>query len=71
MNVPVRTMAIPMLDLQEVLILSGIKLVLYDDNQATVKYITSGKFRAMARVKRVHGVQLVLLHNECKNRPTT
>ena len=43
-----------------------VKLVCYEDNQATAKIVRSGKFKAMRHVKRTHGVQLSFLSEQLK-----
>ena len=62
LNTVVRTQGIPLLDLMDVITDKMVKMVVYEDNQATARIVKSGKFRTMAHVKRVHGVQLSLLH---------
>lgn len=62
MNTVVRCQGIPLLDLMDIITGEKMKMVVYEDNQATACIVKSGKFLTMAHVKRVHGVQLSLLH---------
>jgi len=54
-----RTIGIPALDLWEELLGRKVKLVIYEDNQATATIAKTGMFyKSMGHVKRCHGVQL-------------
>ena len=43
-----------------------VKLVGYEDNQATTKIVISGKIKAMCHVERTHGVELSFLTEQLK-----
>ena len=58
LNTALRTMGLPSLDLWELSLGRPLQLVVYEDNQATARIVTTGKYTAMRHVKRTHGVQL-------------
>ena len=64
MNLVVREKGIPTLDLWELILQRKVKMIVYEDNQATSKIIRSGKFPKLGHVHRCHGVQLSLLTQE-------
>ena len=65
LDTTIRCLGIPLFDLMETLVTNGhVKMVVYEDNQATAKIVKSGKFRAMAHVTRVHGVSLSFIHEQ-------
>ena len=39
------------------------KLRVWEDNEATIKIVRSGRFPTMRHVKRVHGVSIMSLHD--------
>jgi hypothetical protein len=62
LNLGLRTGGIPALDLWKVILHKKISLKVYEDNQATSRIVTTGKYAALRHVHRVHGVGLRWLH---------
>ena len=59
----IRTEGIPALELWKVLLGREPRLRVWEDNEATIKIVKSGRFPAMRHVKRVHGVSVMSLHD--------
>ena len=59
----VRAEGIPALDLWEVLLGRKPRLRVWEDNEATIKIVKSGRFPTMRHVKRVHAVSIMSLHD--------
>ena len=59
LEIAVRTIGIPALDLFEELLDKKVQMVVFEDNQATANIVRTGKLeKSMGHVKRCHGVQL-------------
>ena len=58
-----RTEGIPAQQLWKVLLGREPVLRVWEDNEATVKIVRSGRFPTMRHVKRVHGVSIMSLHD--------
>ena len=59
----VRTEGVPALDLWETILGRCPDLYLFEDNQATCRIISTGKFPTLRHVKRMHGVSVSWLHD--------
>ena len=59
----VRTVGIPSQQLWKVLLRREPTLRVWEDNEATIKIIRSGRVPAMRPVKRVHGISIMSLHD--------
>ena len=58
-----RVEGIPALDLWGKILGRVPKITLYEDNQATTRIITTGKYPKLRHVQRLHGVNIAWLHD--------
>ena len=61
-----RVEGIPALDLWGKILGRVPKITLYEDNQATTRIITTGKYPKLRHVQRLHGVNIAWLHDLLK-----
>ena len=62
-NEGVRAVGIPALDLWENILQRTPVLKVYEDNQATLRILQTGKFPKLRHIGRTHGVAVTLLHD--------
>ena len=63
LDMAVKELGIPALDLWEVVLGRTPELFVYEDNQAAARIVTTGKSQKLRHVSRVHGISICALHD--------
>ena len=63
----VRTLGFPALQLWEKLLGRSVRLRVFEDNEATLRIIQSGRFPTLRHVKKAHGLSIMTLHEWSEN----